>query len=98
MEDLRTGHRPKYCAAYLGVGNEIRVRDVTSEDEFLDDSTVVSSYGHAVYVQRVEGETKADHYGQAVSYDGTDTNGRPIKERLTFEGQGLNDVDVWFYI
>lgn len=98
LQDLRSGHRPHHCATYLGVGHEMRVHELGSDEELLDDSTVVSSRGHAVYVQRVDGEVKADHYGEAVSYDGTDTNGRPSRERFTFEGQGLKDVDGWFYI
>ena len=98
LKDLGTGHRPKYCAHYLGVGHELRVRLITLEDDITDDSTIVSSYDHAVYVERNKGKTNADHYGQSVEYDGTDTNGRPARERLTFEGPGLQEDDGWFYI
>ncbi|MGE0492313.1 MAG: hypothetical protein AB7S38_24080 [Vulcanimicrobiota bacterium] len=98
LEDLRSGQRPRHCANYLGVGSETRVRAMAGEDPLLGESTVVSSFGHAVYVERVDGTTLADHYGQSVPYDGTDTNGRPVRERLTFEGPGLKEEDGWFYI
>lgn len=98
LRDLGSGHRPRDCATYLGVGNELRIRDVTSDEDITDDSTVITSFSHAVYVQRVDGEMKADHYGRAVEYDGTDTNGRRSRKKLTFEGDGLKDIDGWFYI
>lgn len=69
-----------------------------SHDDLFDESTIVSSYGHAVYVQRDKGKYSADHYGRAVEYDGTDTNGREAREGLTFEGPGLQEEDGWFYI
>lgn len=98
LDDLNSGHRPRHCAHYLGVGHELRIRTTDSEDTLTDESTIVSSFGHAVFVQTEKGKSSADHYGHAVEYDGTDTNGRPIRQRLTFEGPGLNDEDGWFYI
>ena len=98
LADLGSGHRPQNCAHYLGVGHEMRTRKLSSLDELSDESTIVSSYGHAVYVQRDKGKYSADHYGRAVEYDGTDTNGREAREGLTFEGPGLQEEDGWFYI
>ena len=98
LDDLNSGHRPRHCVHYLGVGHELRIRTTDPDDTFTDESPIVSSFGHAVFVQTEKGKSSADHYGHAVEYDGTDTNGRPIRQRLTFEGPGLNEEDGWFYV
>lgn len=74
------------------------MRALDSEGDITDESTIVTSTTHAVFVKKDKNETKADHYGQAVEFDGTDTNGRPARSRLTFEGPGLQEDDGWFYI
>lgn len=98
LKDLRTGHSPRFCAHYLGVGHELRVRGLGADDELSEESTIITSTTHAVFVKKKKDGTEADHYGHAVEFDGTDTNGRPARNRLTFEGPGLQEEDGWFYI
>ncbi len=98
LDSLGDGHSVRDCATYLGVGHEVRTRVLRPGEQIFDDSTVVSSGSHATFVGRQDGEARADHYGEAVEYDGTDTNGRPVIRRVNFEGPGLQQEDGWFYI
>ncbi len=82
LDDLNSGQNPYDCAELLGLGKQ--VFPIGPGDVARYPAAVVYSKNHAIYVHTDNGQTVADHYGRHRLYDGTDTNGRPIRGGVGF--------------
>jgi len=78
LKDLNDGFQPREAAELLGLGHRIREVDPSSAGN--KDSVVAWNDKHAVYVD----SGKTDSYGQARSFDGTNTTGGRLTHAFTF--------------
>lgn len=78
LKDMNNGFDPKKSAQLLGLGQKIKEVDPQSAGK--NDAVVAWDNKHAVYVD----EGKTDSYGQAKSFDGSNTRGGKLTKAIAF--------------
>ncbi|MCA9796920.1 MAG: hypothetical protein KC910_34155, partial [Candidatus Eremiobacteraeota bacterium] len=80
LDWLNNGEYAPNCLRYLGIRqNAYRIAPWSVDDH---EAVMVSSTSHCVHVENRGNGSQADHYGQRVDFDGTDTNGKITWENL----------------